>query len=268
MPITSQPAVFNGHMFFTRKILASFIDFFTKRIYVERYDINGQILKYIRPPIHYANRERFISLVGGSNQVDHINTEAELDLNYILPRMSVNIVSMMYAPERKLNRRQKMRAAEYNDAGHIGTVLAPVPYTLDIELSILTKSIDDTFQIIEQIIPYFAPTFSLNVKSLEDFESESIQFTLNNVTPDAAEEYGIIDERIFTSSLNFQANVNYYYIKRNSKIIKEILAQYYVGKDDSYEKIKTYELTPNNLTPIKTVAERDEEPITTTITEP
>ncbi len=265
MSITSKPVNYYSHNFFTRKIIASFIDFFTKRIYVERYDVNGDVLKYIRPPIHYANRERFVSLVGGSNQADRLDPNAKLDLSHILPRLSANITGMSYASERKINRRQKVRASEYDEAGHIQTVLSPIPYTLDIELSILTKSIDDTFQIIEQIIPYFSPTFSLNIKMLEDFDPESVQFTLSSVNPDAAEEYGIIDERIFTSSLTFQASVNYYYIKRDGKIIRDILANFYVGKDDSYKLIKTYELSANNLLPITTVAEREEEPITTTV---
>ncbi len=269
MTITETPVQYLGHRFFTRKILATFMDFFAKRIFVERYDEQGDILKYIRPPVHFSNRQRFISLAQGSNQSDNFNTgEYALDLNYILPRMSVNISGMSYASSKHLTKFQKLKACEYDESsGSLDSILTPVPYTLSLDLSILTKSIDDTFQIIEQIVPFFAPSLSFDVNVIDGFSPESITYVLTSVTPDSNDEYGIVDERVFLSTLSFETNANYYYIKRTTGIIKEIIANYYVQKDDDYKKIKTYELNADNLAPVTTVATRDEEPITTTIVE-
>lgn len=267
MTITSKPIEYTGHRFFTRKVLAAFLNFFATKIYIERYDENGDVLKYLRPPVHYANRSRFLSLIQGSNQKNAVSGMTT-DLNYILPRMSVSISGMSYASEKKLIKSQRLRAQNMDeDNAQLSRVLSPVPYNLTLELSILTKSIDDTFQIIEQIIPYFAPTLSLDLKMLDGFDSESVPFTLSSVSPDSTEEYGSIDERTFLSTLSFETVVNFFYIKRNTKIIKKIIADFYAQKDEDYEKIKRYELTANSLTPITTVATREKEPINVEITD-
>lgn len=270
MPITETPTLYSGNNFFTRKVLATFLNFFASRIYVERYDEAGDIFKYIRPPVHHANRSRFITLTQGSNQsntfnVDNLNA---LDLNYILPRMAVSITGMNYNPERRVSKFQRVKACAYDEVdGTLARVLSPVPYTLSLDLSILTKSIDDTFQIIEQIVPYFTPSLSFDVKFIEGFAPESVSYTLTSVSPDSNDEYGVTDERVFLSTLNFETNVNYYYIKRDSSIIKKIIADYYLGKDEDYERIQRFEFNADNLSPVTTVAERAEEPVTTTTTD-
>lgn len=270
MPIIEAPTIYSGHNFFTRKVLATFLNFFASRIYVERYDEQGNIFKYIRPPVHFANRSRFITLTQGSNQSNTFNTENlnALDLNYILPRMAVSITGMNYNPERKVSKFQRIKACQYDETeGTLSRVLSPVPYTLTLDLSIITKSIDDTFQIIEQIVPYFTPSLSFDIQFISGFSSESVGYTLTSVQPDSNDEYGVTDERVFLSTLSFETNVNYYYIKRSSSIIKKIIADYYVGKDEDYERIKRFEFNADNLAPVTTVAEREDEPTTTTITE-
>jgi hypothetical protein len=90
---------------------------------------------------------------------------------------------------------------------------------------------------------------------------------LTSVSPDATDEYGVMDDRVFLSVLSFETHANYYYIKRDVKSIKEILANFYIQKDDDYKKIKSYEFNADNLAPVTTVATREDEPVTTTITE-
>ena len=42
-------------------------------------------------------------------------------------------------------------------------VFMPVPYNLGFELNILVKLNDDALQIVEQILPYFQPSFNVTV---------------------------------------------------------------------------------------------------------
>jgi len=205
-----------------------------------------------------------------STNKEGMNTSSPIDLQNILPRMSVNISSMSYDSSRKINKFQKIRAN--NNDGTTNTlerIISPVPYILNFELSILTGLYDDAWQIIEQIVPYFQPSFSLNLRLLDNYEPVSIPFVLESVSPDSVDEYGLTDERVFLSTLSFKANANYYYMKRNSKIIKQILANFHVGEKDAedYLRYKQYDLSAQNITPITTVAEREEEPIDLTITE-
>ncbi len=259
MPITSKPSEFYGHRFFTRKIIATFLDFFSKKIYVERYDHNGDVYKYIRPPVHFANRERFFNVFKSANLATH-NTTNQLDLGMVLPRMSVNISGLAYDGSRKVTKTNQILAENFDsDQQSIDRVLTPVPYNLDLELNVVTKSVDDTFQIIEQIVPFFTPHLSFNVNLLDGFKAESIPFTLNNTNPDMNDEWGITDDKLYISTFGFVAKMNYYYIKRNTRIMKHILANIHVGEDDSYKKIQSYELDANSFSPVKVVLERPEE---------
>lgn len=260
MPITSRPVQYFGHQFTTRKVVASLLDFFSNRIFIERYDEDGNVYRYIKPPIHFANRERFTTIIKAANQNNNQVSGYSIDLKRILPRMALNIVSMTYDAERKIIKSHKVKSKEYDESGSLDSVLSPVPYILDLELAIITKTIDDTWQIIEQIVPYFTPSLCLDLKILEGFDSESISFSISTVSPDATEELGIMDERVFVSTISFMTRINYYYIKRNTKIIKEIIANYYVGKDETYKKIKSYSLSAQNLVPVTTVAGRGDEP--------
>lgn len=266
MPITTEPATFFGHLNTTRKVLTSFLDFFNSRYYVERFDEDGNTFKYIRVPIHYSNREQFIQIVTSTSQANS-NTSNDVEINRVLPRMAVSINSLTYTPERKIQKFNKISANNVTGSNKLLNIISPAPYRLGLTLSILTKTHDDAWQIIEQILPYFTPTFTQNVKILDNFEPLSIQYSLDSVNPDANEEYGINTERLLVSTLAFSCTVNYYYQKLNTGVIKNIVTDFHTGNGEDWKKIKSYELTPMNLTPVTTVEERHLEPMTQTITE-
>lgn len=267
MPITTKPAEYYGHQFITRKIFTSFMDWLSRHLYIERYDENGLVYRYIQVPVQYAQRERFVEIIKSVSHQDGNNENVKIDINRVLPRMSVNMVSMNYGQEYKLNKYIKVRAKSFDGAeGKLITIPAPVPYTIDLEVAIISKTTDDNLQIIEQLIPYFNPTFSLDLNILPGFESVSVPFTLTSIAPDANEEFGVDDERVFITTMSFTTVANYYYISRNDEIIKKIILNYHLAdKDDTFAKFEIYQMTADNLTPVTTIVERDLEPTTTTI---
>jgi hypothetical protein len=59
----------------------------------------------------------------------------------------------------------------------------PVPYNMEFELSIMTLLNDDALQIIEQILPYFQPNFTLTIDLVESIgEKRDIPISLENVS--------------------------------------------------------------------------------------
>ena len=54
------------------------------------------------------------------------------------------------------------------DDNKIKETYMPVPYNMNFELSIYTKINDDMLQIIEQILPYFQPEYSLTVDLVKE----------------------------------------------------------------------------------------------------
>jgi len=269
MAITTAPSAFYGHQNITRKVLLGFLDFLNGRIFVERFDDTGAIYRYIKVPLHSSSRERFFHIVKSSTVVNN-STSNEIELNNILPRIAVNISGMTYDSTRKVPKHNKIKgSAGVVGDGSVRSVMAPVPYKLDLELSILTKTIDDNFQIIEQIVPYFAPSFSMDIQLLSDFDPLSVQYTLISVTPDSTDEYAITDERLFLSTMSFTVNVMYYYNRASVGTIKEMIANFHIGKEGSedYKKIKKYELVAQNISPITSIENRGDEPMTLSQTE-
>lgn len=271
MPITTKPTVFFGHQFTTRKVLTAFMDWLGRHLYVEKYDENGAIYRYIQVPVQFARRERFMSLIKANNQKYEFNEKpnVEIDLNRILPRMSVDIVGLTYDPERHVSKFQKVRETSYDASGTLGRIPAPVPYELELEVAFIAKTVDDNFQIMEQILPYFTPSFSLDLNIIPGFDPQSVAFLLQTINPDVDDEIGVDDERIFITTMNFLAKVNYYFLKKDDKIVKKIIANYYVGDNDAafeeaeMRRFKQYEWNVINTTPVTTVAERETEPVTT-----
>ena len=60
---------------------------------------------------------------------------------------------------------------------------APAPYDLGFSLSILVKNTDDGLQIIEQILPYFTPDYTVTINTIPDMnEKRDIPIILESVT--------------------------------------------------------------------------------------
>ena len=167
MTITAKPSVFFGHNFTTRKIVTAFMDYFSQRIYIERFSSDGLTYRYIQVPLQYAHRERFFQVLKGVS-LKHIGGGDEgiaIDLNRVLPRMSLSVSNMIPDTEKRLNKFGKIKKTSFNASDQTRDfVPTGVPISLDLELNIITKSQDDTFQIFEQIIPYFGSTFNLHLE--------------------------------------------------------------------------------------------------------
>lgn len=279
MPITSKPAEFYGSQNITRKVLTGLMDWLTRHVYIQRLDETGAVYRYIQVPVHYAHRERWMGILKAVHQKHEFNpnSQGRIDLNRILPRISLNIIAMTYETEKHLSKFQQLRQTQAGSDGVLGKIPTPVPYSLELEVTSIAKTLDDNYQIMEQLLPYFVPSLSLDMNLLDGFAPKSITFALSNVQPEGNEEIGIDEERLFTTTYTMGVKLEYPYIKTpfSSGTIREIILGLNVGagdtpvdlEDDSFLRFKEYQLTADNLVPQTSVSDRADEPITTTISE-
>lgn len=218
------PSNYFGHQFITRKCLVSLMDFLSD-IYIEKYgwDDTEQAFiprKYVKVPIMYCARDKFLQIYESQSarkMMPPEDSDAPVEMQWILPRISVNLQGIVYDTERHINKTHQIRTGpERSD-----TVFAPVPYNLEVEVSTITKTLDDSFQIMEQIIPYFSPGKSLDLKLYGDM-IESVPITLNTLSFDFPQEVSEDDERLYIVSYYFTIRANYYLQKKISKIIKNV----------------------------------------------
>ena len=168
----------------------------------------------IAVPIAYAPKEKWIVRIDQDATLDkHVYTT--------LPRLSFEITNYSYDLTRKTNRNNFVTCGA--EDGSVTRTYAPVPYNIDISLYALTKTTEDGLQIIEQILPYFTPEFTLAIKALpESNVIVDIPVILNSL--DVNDEYdGDFQTRRFvTHTLTFTLKTNIYGPVKNQGIITDV----------------------------------------------
>ena len=144
---------------------------------IERKDSNGTTQQIIRVPVSYGPMQKYLA---------RVNTQAETAI--VLPRMSFEISSLSYDPARKMVKTGGYKKQDTSDNTVQLFVYNPVPYDIGMTLSIITKNAEDGTQILEQVLPFFTPSFSLPIKDTDDMGiTRDTPVTLESV--DTQDEY-------------------------------------------------------------------------------
>ena len=158
---------------------------------------DGNSISQMKVPLAYGPMQKFLARL-----------EQQADLNkavqITLPRMSFEMNSITYDPTRKTGITQTFKAV--GDDGKMKKVFMPVPYNIGFELSIFAKLNDDALQIVEQILPYFQPSFNITVDLVESIgEKRDIPVVLNSVNFQDDYEGDFSTRRALIYTLRFTA---------------------------------------------------------------
>jgi len=224
-----------------RKHIVAFGNMFND-IVVQRLDTNNNRVQTIPVPIAYGPREKFLTKLAANPNLDQ-------DVAITLPRIGFELTSMIYVPTRKVGSTHKNRYTNTGDSDKISTQYTPVPYDLFISVSVMVRNYDDGSQIIEQIVPYFRPEFTLNINTIPEMGITSdVPVVLNNV--------GILDEyegdfknrRALIWSLDFLMKANFYGpVQTGQGVIKRAYIDMYANTDLTSSRIERITLTPGLL---------------------
>lgn len=181
-----------------RKYIILFGTLFNE-IYINRKGLttDQDFVQTLRVPLSYGPKEKFLARTDGDPTFGRPTA-------IVLPRMSFEIIDMSYAPERKLSKINKIVKAVPGYPNKLDYTYTPVPYDITIDLSVMTKNADDGTQIIEQILPYFTPEFTVTINALPDLDLKlDIPIILNSVNYQDTYEGDFITRRAIIWSLNF-----------------------------------------------------------------
>ena len=148
-----------------------------------------------------------VPLAYGPSQKFLARLEQQADLNkpiaITLPRMSFEMTSIQYDSSRKLGVTQTFKAS---DGTNLKKVFMPVPYNIGFELNILAKLNDDALQIIEQILPYFQPSFNLTLDLVSSIgEKRDVPIVLDSMNFQDDYEGDFSTRRALIYTLGFTA---------------------------------------------------------------
>ena len=157
--------------------------------------------RIVRVPLAFANKEKFIVRL----QQDPSLKE---DVQVILPRMSYEIVAFDYDSNRQLNKINKVMSVR---EGKSVFSYAPVPYNLTFNVYSFTRTSEDNYQIMEQILPYFTPEMNLSIKVMQNPDViQDCDLVLNSVSTDDSYDGGFEDRKYIITTYAFTLKMFYY----------------------------------------------------------
>ena len=178
-----------------RKTIIAFGTVFNQ-IHIKHQDVGDSVISDMRVPLAYGPMQKFLARI---EQQPELNKPVQITL----PRMSFEMTSIQYDATRKAGVTQTFKAS---DGVNIKKVYMPVPYNIGFELNILCKLNDDALQIVEQILPYFQPAFTLTVDLIDSIgEKRDIPLNLDNVSFQDDYEGDFSTRRAIIYTLNFTA---------------------------------------------------------------
>ena len=148
-----------------------------------------------------------------------------------LPRMAFDITGLTYDAERKLGKLKQYKLQDSGDNTVLRTQFAPVPYNINFGLYILSKNTEDALQIVEQILPFFTPDFTVTMTTVGTSEKRDVPIVLQDVSYTDEYEGDFQSRRIITWNLNFEMKTYLYGSIAKSEIIRDVRARTYITDD-------------------------------------
>jgi hypothetical protein len=181
-----------------RRTVISFGSLFNE-IAIKHVNNTDQVVSVIKVPLAYGPTQKFLARL---NQSPNLNKPVQITL----PRMSFEFTGLTYDATRKATTTQTFTAKSVEDGTETKKAYLPVPYNMQFELSIMSKLNDDALQIIEQILPYFQPAYTMTVDLVKTInEKRDIPVILENITMQDDYEGDFTTRRVLIYTLRFTA---------------------------------------------------------------
>ncbi len=188
-----------GHDFYhgtLRKYIVMFGNLFNE-LQVERYNDAGTKIQTLNVPIAYGPKGKYIARITSDPDLNR-------EISITLPRLSFELTGLSYASDRKLNSGLRLSKGVNTGGTDFAGVYSPIPYDMGFNLSIMTKYAEDGVQLVEKIVPFFTPDFTVTVKALTDLALNlDVPIELNGITNSDSYEGDFENKRVITWDMTF-----------------------------------------------------------------
>ena len=220
-----------------RKTVIGFGTLFNN-IHIRHKTGGGGNFSVMKVPLAYGPMQKFLARI---QQQPDLDRETAISL----PRISFEMGGIQYDPSRKTGLAQTFLTKSGTNAKK---VYMPVPYNVGFELSIMSKLSDDALQILEQIIPYFQPSFNITVNLVESIgEKKDVPIVLESVNYSDSYEGSFDSRRILIYTLAFTAKTYLFGPVADSPegLIKKVDVDYYTSTNTvTARRNVRYSVTP------------------------
>ncbi len=172
-------------------------------------------------PLSYSSKEKWLARLRQGTQLEGEETVTQMSL----PRMGFELTNVIYDPQRKHITTTTRKVCDPNDPNVMLSTFVPVPYDLELSLYIIVDKQDDGLQIVEQILPFFSPEFTVSIKSIEGlYPSVDVPFILNSTTIEDNFEGDMTERRFIIWTLTFTAKAQIFGLVNEGGFIRKVIA--------------------------------------------
>ena len=206
----------NAHFYhkLIRKYVVLFGNMFNNILLVRQDKDNNAEIERFKIPILYAPKEKYYARLQS-------DPDLQRELQVSLPRLSFEMTGLTYDATRKQN--SLLKAAAANTSTKATMQYIGVPYDLSFELNLYTRNIDDGAHVVEQILPYFNPDYTITTNLIPEIGFErDIPIILKSVRNNIEHEGNFDAIRFVTWTLEFTMKVHFFGPVSTPKIIRKI----------------------------------------------
>ena len=204
-----------------RKVVVAFGTIFNN-INIVRTNSSGVVTQSMKVPLAYGPKNKFLTRL---REDPNLNKKVSLTL----PRIGFEISGISYDSSRKLNSIQKLKKVNSSTDGKtVSSQFMPVPYNMDFSLFVMAKSSDDALQIVEQILPFFQPDYTITLNDNTSMgTTRDVPNILNGVSYEDSYDGDFTERRVLMYTLTFTSKFYLYGPVTDQKVIKSVQVDQY-----------------------------------------
>lgn len=209
----------NSHYYhrLIRKCVILFGRMFDDISIIRKHDETGEEISRFLVPIIYSPKEKMVTRILSDEDLMR-------QVQAILPRMGFEITGINYDSTRKQNSLLKTPSAP----GGTTTTYTGVPYDITFSLTVYARNIDDCNHILEQIMPFFNPDFTVTTNMVPELGFlKDVPIILNSISQNIEYEGNYDSVRYVYATLNFTMKMTFYGPTVTPKLIRTVYANIY-----------------------------------------
>lgn len=209
----------------TRKYISMFGNLFND-IYVRRVNSEGTRMQTIPVPVRYSKKQRWMEQLASNPQ----------DQKYAihLPFIAFERTSIEYDGGRQSSPFNRLKGPALDDRTKIFSSFAPIPYKMNMELTIVAKHQDDLCQIYEQILPYFTPDHVNTIELIPEIQfNYDVTVKLTGIQDEDSYEGDFKgDSRYIKCTMNFELDIVFVGPVSKQGVIKRVQVDFTAGLEN------------------------------------
>ena len=225
-----------------RKVVVAFGTMFND-INLVRKNSSGDVVQTMKVPLAYGPKQKWLARL---REDPNLTKKVAVTL----PRLGFEIQNISYDPSRKLNSIQKFKKVNSSTDGKtMSQQYMPVPYNMDFELYAMAKNSDDALQIVEQIVPFFQPDYTVTLNDNSEMgTTRDVPIVLTNISYEDSYESDMITRRSIIYTLSFTAKFYLYGPVTDQKVIKTVQVDQYTDMPvKAPKREQRYSVTPDPI---------------------